>query len=955
MSLSWHCLMNLTALLVMMAWVDGSARAAERPTPQAGGRVLVLDNFTAGLDAWAVEGAAEGHLTIVADEASGRPALEWTLGDVGGRIVYRHMDRVKDFGRFNRVRLRVRAWDDEGRLGVGCAAKASMNISGWPKHLANRTPQWGLYDRDPEPSKEWRVLDEYLDFPAWYPWAETDNHPPGFWISASAGFSMNATMRIDEIALIDDAVEVHPDWGRMASQPDGGARWDYEVRLINRTAEPQQVTLEVAEPALKRFSAKILDPAVTLAPGASGVARVRVIIPAQVVAEAEPLYHEDLFVTVTPAAAPQTATTVRLPATVPLDLTSRPCLLYTRSQWDQRRAEFKAKDAKAQQRTLAAADALVDKPFELPSAYPVNRTITLVDGTQQTLPAVRSKKLWPRHLAAFRGVEALGEAWQLTRDRRYAQRAAEIVKAYAFGLDRFPLRGITAAREKGWARFAINNLHEGWLLMPMCYGYDMIRDAPDLFTPAEVDRIGRAFFIPMARSETPITSWFSNQTSVRYMAAALCGFNADDSNLVHFAVFGHAGLQRSIAASINPDGFMTEIPLNYHWANLIEMLKLAVVLENTGIDIPYRRDLLQKACRVPYLRAFPNGHVVGFGPHGYGRGPFYDPGKYRTAARLFDDPIFEQLADRRKGLEAIARQDSVLFPDTELIVLRQGTGPDQHAVNFLYGNKRRSHGASLAFTWYGAGELLAPALGSLYNVTHPKGAWVSPFYCQPNVDNHHQTASTGQLVFHRFGPGSQIASAQANDLFEGVEANRTVALHDGLLFVADRLASNRTHGYQWAYLTFGQLAPPEGLSGPPVTYQHEKLDLTGGTTDAIWQAEWKRPKLALRLTMLGGPATQVLTGDAYVAPGRDAERTPIVLARRQAKQAIFLAVLEPYAEGPRIAAVTPEKLPPGRDAAAMRVKTTGGHQYVFVVTYDGKPLAGDGWKVSDRAAVIEIK
>lgn len=152
MSLNVNGLSCMAAVAALLTLAFGPLGAADRRTPQAGGRVLVLDDFTDGLDAWSLEAAAEGNVKIVEDAELQRPALEWSLGDVGVALRYRKMDEVKDFGRFNRVRLRVRAWDDEDRKGVGCAAKLRMNISGWPKHLAERTPQWGLYDRNPEPS-----------------------------------------------------------------------------------------------------------------------------------------------------------------------------------------------------------------------------------------------------------------------------------------------------------------------------------------------------------------------------------------------------------------------------------------------------------------------------------------------------------------------------------------------------------------------------------------------------------------------------------------------------------------------------------------------------------------------------------------------------------------------------------------------------------------------------------
>ena len=957
-----------------------------QPHATAEGRVLVLDDFGNGLAAWEPRDGAIGAVGTVPG-ADGDGVLNWALGDVEGSLLYRRMDRVADLGRYNRLVLRLRGWDDEGRVGVGCAARASLELSGYPAHKHDQIPSWGLYDRDPRPSRDWRELTLAMDFPEWYPWGERDNHTPGLWVLASAGFSKQATLQVDEIRLLDDVVAVRGDWGRLAQGQDG-ARWVYTLRLTNRTDVSQPVTVTAVPPVLERFTAELGTGVADVPPRRELSVRVCVRIPQSVVDTAPALYHEDLFVCVTPQRAPATSTVVRLPATVPMGRPNRPCLRDSALEWEAKRAAFGQLGTDAKLKALRQTDEWLGHQVALPRPYRVDRDVQLVDGTVLRLPQVvgwrqrcpecnvvlrnfpepntatchkctwgDSDSDWARwhwHQEYFKAVEKLGEAYQLTADERYAAKAAEILKAYASEITRYPLRGISTASEQGWARFALNNLHEAWAIMPVCYGYDMIYDVSGLFTADERQRLHHEFFIPMARSLTPVTSWFTNMTSVRYMAAALCGINAGDSNLLHFAVFGHAGLQRSINASLNPDGFTSEIPMNYHWANLIELVRLALVLKRMGVPVPYRADLLRKACSVPYLRAFPDGTVPGFGPHGRGRGPGYYQGYYPTVAKLFDEPVFRRLAEREQAPQVIKELASVRFPHTELIVLRQGTGAGQHAVSFLFGNKRRCHDAATAFTWYGHGQLLAPAVGSLYNITSPPEAWVSPFYCQLNVDDLHQVDSTGVLTYHHFGPGAQIASAQANELFPGVAVERTLALHEGKLFIADRLVSEQEHTYQWAYLSHGKLEITLPETSPAVAYRREKLDLAGRRVDGPWRAEWRRDQLRLRLHMLGCQSTDVVSGDSYVSPGTEAEKTPLVLARRRAQTALFLAVLEPYSEQARITAVAAEPVAlPATQAAALRVTTETG-SVVFAVNYSGKPVSGRGWTVSGRAGVVEL-
>ena len=949
------CLVLFCVFLTPLA-----AGSEKKPEGAANGRMLILDDFTEGLAAWDATGAADGSLQVVEDDLSGSPVVEWSLGEVEGKLTYRHMDMVQDFGRYNRIKLRVRAWDNEGRKGVGCAAKAGLRISGYPAHKVNRIPSWGLTVRWPEPSRKWRVINEYLDFPTWYPWGEKDNTEKGFWFTASAGFSDTATMRIDRVVLIDDVVEVHRNWGRL-NRKGGSAQWKFQVKLINRTQSPQEVHLKKAERGLEKFKGHLSRNEMTVPAGETIHVEATVAMPQEAIEGSHSLYHEDLFVKVIPVSAPATATKIRLPATVPMEVENRPCLLMTAEEWKERRKQFQKLGEKKRRNRLSEANSWLDKEIVLPKPYPVTREVQRVNGTVKKLPehawsgGEKTKARWRKHQELFGAVETLGKAYQLTLDRDYAEKAAEIVKSYAENLERYPLRGITMGREKGWARFAINNLHEGWHIMPMAYGYDMIMDVPELLTPEEKEKISRDLLIPLARAETPIGSWFSNQTTVRYMAAALCGVNAGHSNFVHFAVCGHHGLQRGIRASINEDGFMTEIPVNYHWANLIEMLRLALVLKNTGLEVPYRRELLEKACRVPYLRAFPNGRVVGFGPHGYGRGPGYKAGNYETVARLFEDPVFETLSNPQEGRRLISRLGSVLFPHTELVVLRQGEGDNQHAVNFVFGNQRRCHDAATAFTWYGNGRLLAPAPGSLYNTTTPEGAWLSPFYCQVNVDDKHQVGATGELTYHEFGDGPQVASARVNKIFPGVKTERSLALHDGMLFVADRMSSDKAHAYQWAYLSEGEISTSGHFSGETITYRNGKMKLSGRRTDEAWHGVWKAEDGRLRVTMAGGENTQVLSGDSYISPAKEEYLRPIVLARRHTKETVFLAVLEPYKDKPGVQSVTRENLEAApTEAAAIRVKTRD-KTYVFVVNYSEGLVKGRDWQSEKRVDLIEVE
>ncbi len=77
-------------------------------------------------------------------------------------------------------------------------------------------------------------------------------------------------------------------------------------------------------------------------------------------------------------------------------------------------------------------------------------------------------------------------------------------------------------------------------------------------------------------------------------------------------------------------------------------------------------------------------------------------------------------------------------------------------------------------------------------------------------------------------------------------------------------------------------------------------DIAIGYPEQGWVAvaDFERQLRSLRLRMLGAPATTVVTGDG-LGPNLN-QPVPFVMARRKGREARFVAVLEPFAEKPRI-------------------------------------------------------
>jgi hypothetical protein len=195
---------------------------------------------------------------------------------------------------------------------------------------------------------------------------------------------------------------------------------------------------------------------------------------------------------------------------------------------------------------------------------------------------------------------------------------------------------------------------------------------------------------------------------------------------------------------------------------------------------------------------------------------------------------------------------------------------------------------------------------------------------------------TGE-VFVRCGP-VKVARARADTVYKGVEYTRQVALV-GSEYVVDlfRLESGTTHVYDWVLhvnrppdeaprteLDWQKAPPIQGPDG----YQLIR-DLRRSQTAGPWSLEW--PKL--KIWMTGRPSTEVILAEGYggaiiqqgvwkVVGNHEPSRIPMVLARREASETVFAAVIELFQEMPELRRV--EDVPTTAASSALRIQRPDG-------------------------------
>lgn len=166
-------------------------------------------------------------------------------------------------------------------------------------------------------------------------------------------------------------------------------------------------------------------------------------------------------------------------------------------------------------------------------------------------------------------IQALGWAFAVTGDARYAAKTKEFILS--------------------WARVnhATGDPIDETNLEPLIVAYDLVRDQFSLAEKSEVEgwlkKVAAAEIA--SRKEKSATS-YNNWNSHRLKIVGLAGFALADKALIDYAVQGY---RRQIEANLRADGssfdFHERDALHYHCYDLEPLLTLAIAASQNGVDL----------------------------------------------------------------------------------------------------------------------------------------------------------------------------------------------------------------------------------------------------------------------------------------------------------------------------------------------------------------------------------
>jgi len=563
------------------------------------------------------------------------------------------------------------------------------------------------------------------------------------------------------------------------------------------------------------------------------------------------------------------------------------------------------------------------------------------------------------HQELSQALLSLGIYYLLTGEQDAARKAAQILLGYAEQYPYYPIRDHNLQTDTKWAtKVSWGTLGESVWLIPICAGYDLIRDA-GVFTPADHQAIREQLLRPAARLILKHNIGIHNIQCWHNAAIGSAGLMLRDRDLLSFAVESEVGILAQIKQGVLSDGFWHEGSWGYHFYGMRPLLAWAEALRNCGFNL---YDVhLKRMFEAPLQAVLPDGSLPTFhdsgGPLLKSTAALYEIGY----ARYKDSSLAWPLAGGERdslnallyGAETLPEDVPAIERSTHLsrsgfVYLRQGKKEDLNYLALDYGPHGGGHGHpdKLGFILYGAGQVLAPDPGSVaYGIPlHQKWYKQTLAHNTLLVNQKSQLPSAGQLDALANGKDFDVVRVTAEEAYEGVRLSRTVLFIENTVLLLDRMTGEQHHVFDWVLHCRGQLRTDfkRSRSKEPIgdADGYEVIsNVRQGTPEGDWSATWRTEDAGLRLTMIGSRRpTEVFSGLGYdnagAGLGTPGEvQTPLVVARRRVRRrSTFGAVLQmfkrrPVAENIEVAEVSP----PNR--ARGIVLTRGKKQWVLVSTY----------------------
>ena len=653
--------------------------------------------------------------------------------------------------------------------------------------------------------------------------------------------------------------------------------------------------------------------------------------------------------------------------------------------------------------------------------YPANRIIYRPDPQGNRLPHPvfedTEGRIFPvqqaishyKSLHAFDWIEALGEAYALTADERYAttaihllDRLATVYPGYAWH-DNFRFE----PRPWGWAgKLTGWHLDDARALIQCASTYDAIRRSPAL-DPARRQHIEKNLLRlggQMLTAVRPLQG-ISNDVAYRFGAVALLGRLLDDRALLAWVLDGEESYAAIVDKLFFADGTWHERTPSYHNMLMRGLYLAPYFLDGyidpvTGKAVSLRR--LPKLVRIhhlPFLHRFPDGSLPPVNDSRFGTridpegieamAAFFpdtprwldcllavsegDPDRVAGSFALFNrPPDFAARLARIAGPEPLPRR-SADFKGLGLFMLRRGEGAQQ-TVFTLHHHKfanSHSHYDALSTILYAEGREMLSDLGYPLFGIRERSTWyiASLSHNTLTVDTQNQRAPNGVANFLHDGALFTACEGESWDSYRFIcePFTRQIALVDtpsGRPYAVDIFRGGGGQVHDLALHGEGpeigfeglELTPIDTFEGKDYAYEEVSDIRQSEPLDEPWSVSWRWDDGAqLDTHVAGQEGTRVIATRSPGMRTRDQQgrRIHSVFQRREGAdlRSEFVAVFDPHRGEPLIEQVEKTLVTTGAEwAVVVKVRLVDGATDYILSSYQDLAPLGEVY----RDGAIEI-
>ena len=531
-----------------------------------------------------------------------------------------------------------------------------------------------------------------------------------------------------------------------------------------------------------------------------------------------------------------------------------------------------------------------------------------------------------QHETVARNARTLALAYVLTGEERYGRAALRILEHYRekyFTWDWMDLDTARDTIDKGRMEFA--KYMETYPLRSMIEALEFLKLTGGVDS-AQARRLERELFLPaLAEIADYRMDLLCRQTTVT-LTALIGGLAYRNAPLTAFAVaspFGYWSLRRWGATS---DGICHGhgYAQNHYAKNLVDMAEL---MDRAGVDTFDSE-----------LKRIIDGSFWWSSP----MNPAAAADIFTIAARHYPDTVYRKYALRslldgeppstQGNALDFNTPPSVNFPNSGLTILRRpAEGGGTLDAEFRWGmtdNRGEFAMLSLGLNFYGYRAQNYPGhfpwgstdLHHLWQIQTASHTTVvvdrrNHSGMKDYLKGHYEPHPSRQLFFDE-GPDGAAALAFNDRIAPGVKIWRAVCVLDGVYLVADILRSDREHTYDWWF--HGVPDHSNGLAGIQAEMKPRTEPLgtedgygmvgklssarVNGDLSCYWTVakEEAREQLGFSLKVLNDAPLEVVHGFEWSYQYRTPEKEFVVLRRERAKNAEYLALIEPHRKESRL-------------------------------------------------------